>query len=121
MNGNLQEAQRGAIVTWIRAGRTNREIADFNNISYNTVKNFSREYHSFIEEGGQDKDFDVKRRKHSRRSDAHSMDLVELINEDPGRSMRKLAEDLEVSEYLIRKLSKRTSATSHTAFVGASS
>ncbi len=38
MNGKLQEAQRGAIVTGIRAGRTNREIADFNKISYNTVK-----------------------------------------------------------------------------------
>jgi hypothetical protein len=110
MNGKLQEAQRGAIDTGIRALRTNREITDFNNISYNTVKNFSREYHSFIEEGGQDEDFDVKRKKHSRRSDAHSMDLVErvqeLINEDPGRSMRKLAEDLEVSEYLIRKIVK---------------
>jgi hypothetical protein len=38
------------------------------------------------------------------------MDLVErvqeLINEDPGQSMRKLAEDLEVSEYLIRKIVK---------------
>jgi len=44
MNGSLQEAQRGAIVTGLRAGRTNREIADFNNIPYGTVKGFSREY-----------------------------------------------------------------------------
>ncbi len=28
------------------------EIADFNNISVNTVKNFARENHNFIEEGG---------------------------------------------------------------------
>jgi DNA-binding NarL/FixJ family response regulator len=48
---------RGAIVTRIRAGRTNREIADFNNLSVNTVKSFAREYHNFIQEGGQDEDF----------------------------------------------------------------
>ena len=98
------------MVTGIRAGRTNREIADFNNISYNTVKNFAREYHKFIEEGGQDDDFDVKRKQHRRRSDAHSQEMVdrvqELINEDPGRSMRKIAEDLEVSEFLIRHIVK---------------
>jgi hypothetical protein len=59
MNGQLQECVRGAIVTGICAGRTNREIADFNNISVNTVQSFSREYHNFIEEGGQDEDIDI--------------------------------------------------------------
>ncbi len=38
------------------------------------------------------------------------MDLLErvqeLINEDPGRSMKKLEEDLEVSKFLIRKMVK---------------
>ena len=110
MNGNLQEAQRGAIVTGIRAGRTNREIADFNNISYNTVKNYAREYNNFIEEGGQDEEFEIKRKRHCRRSDAHNKELVDrvqqLINDNPGRSMRKMAEELEVSEWLIRKVVK---------------
>jgi transposase len=110
MNGLLQESQRGAIVTGIRAGRTKREIADFNNISYNTVKNFAREYYNFIEEGGQDEEFDVKRKKHLRRSDSHSVEIVEnvqeAINYDPGRSMRQLAADFEVSEWLIRKIVK---------------
>jgi transposase len=110
MNGLLQESLRGAIVTGIRAGRTNREIADFNNISYNTVKNFSREYYNFIEEGGQDEEFDIKRKKHRRHSDAHSMEIVErvqeAINDDTGRSMRQMAVELEVSEWLIRKIVK---------------
>jgi hypothetical protein len=110
MNGLLQESQRGAIVTGICAGRTNREIAYFNNISYNTVKHFFHEYHKYIEDGGQDEEFDIKRKQHRRRSDAHSMELVdrvqEAINEDPGRSMRQLAEELEVSEWLIRKIVK---------------
>ncbi len=110
MNGTLQEAQRGAIVTGIRAERTSREIADFNNISYNTVKHIAREYNNFIEEGGQDEKFDIKRKPHHRRSDAHSMEIVdrvqEAINTDPGRSMRRMAEELEVSEWLVRKIVK---------------
>jgi hypothetical protein len=36
----LQEGHEGALVTVICAGRTNREMVDFNNISYNTVKDF---------------------------------------------------------------------------------
>ena len=79
MNGNLQDAQRGAIVTGIRVGRTNREIADFNNISYNTVKSYAREYNNFIEEKGQDEEFDIKTKQHRRRSDAHSMELVDRV------------------------------------------
>jgi hypothetical protein len=74
------------------------------------VKNFTREYSNFIEEGGQDEEFNINRKKHCCHSNAHSKDLVErvqeLINEDPGRSMRKLAEDLEVSEFLNRKIDK---------------
>ncbi len=87
----------------------NSEIVDFN-ISVNTVKSFAREYHSFIEEGGQDEDFDIKRKQHRRRSDTHGTEIVEkvqeAINDNPGRSMRKLAEKLEVSEWLIRKIVK---------------
>ncbi len=72
------------------------------------MKNFPREYSNFIEEGGQDDGFDIKRMKHCRHSNAHSKDLVErvqeLISEDPGQSMRKLVEDPEVGEFLIRKI-----------------
>ncbi len=98
---------RGAIVTRIRARRTNREIEEFNNISVNIVKSFAGEYHSFIEDRGKYEDFDIKRKQHRRRSDTHSMEIVEkvqeVINDVPGWSMRKLAEELEVSEWLIRK------------------
>jgi hypothetical protein len=47
----LQEGQEGALVTGIYAGRTNREMVDFNNISCNTVKDFAMEYFNFYEEG----------------------------------------------------------------------
>ena len=107
MNGNLQEAQRGAIVTGVRAGRTSREIADFNHISYNTVKAYVKEYRDFLDAGGLEDDFDIKRKKHRRRSDAHGDDLVqELVNEDPGRSMRNIAEDLGISKTLVSKIVK---------------
>jgi hypothetical protein len=46
----LQEGQEGALVTGICAGRTSREIVDFN-ISCNTVKDFAMEYFNFHEEG----------------------------------------------------------------------
>jgi hypothetical protein len=110
MHGLLQESQRGAIVTGIRAGIDEQKGFGLNNILYNTVKNFSRECHKFIEDGGQDEEFDIKRKQHYRRSYAHSIELTdrvqEAINDDPGRSMRQLAEELEVSEWLIRKIVK---------------
>ncbi len=45
---------------------------------------------------------DIKRKQHRHCSDAHSMEMVEkvkeAISEDPGQSMRKLAEELEASK-----------------------
>jgi hypothetical protein len=51
---NKQDAtgrKEGALVTGTCAGRTNREMVDFNNISCNTVKDFAMEYLNFYEEG----------------------------------------------------------------------
>ena len=47
MKDNVQDAQRGAYVPGVRAGRTCREIADFNSNWYNTVKHFVMEYCDF--------------------------------------------------------------------------
>jgi hypothetical protein len=51
INRMLQEGQEGALVTGICAGRTDREMVDFNNISCNTLKDFAMEYSNFHEEG----------------------------------------------------------------------
>jgi hypothetical protein len=51
INRMLQEGHEGDLVTWVCAGRTNRETVDFNNISCNTVKHFAIEYFNFHEEG----------------------------------------------------------------------
>jgi hypothetical protein len=44
----LQEGHEGSLVTGICAGRTNREMVYFNNISCNTVKDFAIEYSTSI-------------------------------------------------------------------------
>jgi hypothetical protein len=51
INRMLQEGHEGALVTGICAGRTNREMVYFTNISCNTVKDFAVEYFNFHEEG----------------------------------------------------------------------
>jgi hypothetical protein len=47
INRMLQEGQEGALFTEIYAGRTNREMVDFNNISCYTLKDFAMEYFNF--------------------------------------------------------------------------
>jgi hypothetical protein len=51
INRMLQEGQEGALGTGICAGRTNRKMVDFNDISCNAVKDFDIEYFNFHEEG----------------------------------------------------------------------
>ena len=74
------------------------------------MKGFAREYHCFLEEGGDDGDFDIKRKQHRRRSDAYGPEIVAkiqaLINDDPGRSMRKIAVDLNIADTTVRKIVK---------------
>jgi hypothetical protein len=51
---------------------------------------------------------DIKRKQHRRRSDAHSIEMMErvqeVISDDPGRSMRKLAEELEKPKFFLTYL-----------------
>ncbi|QQP56748.1 Hypothetical protein FKW44_001508 [Caligus rogercresseyi] len=79
------------MVCGFRAGRTNIEIATFNNIPHGTVRNFRMTYNKFVEDGGKE-GFDVTNGKRKRRSDAHDDDIVDniqqIIDKDPGRSMR---------------------------------
>lgn len=110
MNGNFAESQRGAMVCSFRAGKTNSEISAFNNIPYNTVKGFRWVFDQYLEEGGDAKEFDNKRAQHKHRSDAHGDETVDqlqqLVVEDPGQSMRAMARQLGVSDFLIRKIMK---------------
>lgn len=98
-----------------RAGKTNQEIAEFNNIPYGTIRNYRMVWNKFLEAGGKEEEFDVTKGKLSgkrkRRSDAHDEVLIDnvqhLINEDPGRSMRGIARELTISEFLVRQIVKQ--------------
>ena len=65
MNGMIALAQRGALVSGIRAQRTNAEIEEFHNIPISTVKKISKLYNDFLASGGKDEDFDIQRRSTS--------------------------------------------------------
>ncbi|QQP58460.1 Uncharacterized protein FKW44_003785 [Caligus rogercresseyi] len=87
------------------------EIATFNNIPHGTVRNFRMTYNKFVEDGGKEEEFDVTNGKRKRRSDAHDDDIVDniqqIIDKDPGRSMRGIARELSVSDFLVRKIVKQ--------------
>lgn len=108
MNGKVAVAQRGAIVSGIRAGITNSEIAGFNSIPISTVKKISKLYNDFLASGGMEEDFDIQRKAHRRRSDNMREDMVEVIEDmvdvDPGVSMRAIARELGCSEKLVRTI-----------------
>jgi hypothetical protein len=108
MNG--EEAVRATILSGLRAGRTVSEIVSFNNVSKSTVKRLKRCYDKFIAGGGLPEDFSSERKGHRRRSDALDDNTVatlqQLVDRDPGRSMRSLARELGISEKTVRNKMK---------------
>ncbi|EZA52817.1 hypothetical protein X777_08140 [Ooceraea biroi] len=93
---------RATVIAGLRAGRTAKEIADFNNISLRTVYNVKKVY---------DADPDVAtpaRKTHKVRKDRTNPDIVhriqEIINEDPGKSMRSIAREQQMSDATVRKI-----------------
>ena len=88
-----------------RAGRSNKEISEFNNIPMSTVKKHTNT--DFIDAGNSPEDCDITRESQKRRSDAHNHDIFarfqELVNTDPSKSMRAMARELEVSATLVCK------------------
>ena len=84
-----------------------RTVRKFNNLRDSTVRRIKANFDKFIAEGGYKKYFNVLRKPlHNLTSDAHTMELVnqiqEIINEDLGTSMRKIERELNMSEGLIR-------------------
>jgi len=67
-------------------------------LSKSTAKHIKRRYDAFIAGGGLPEDFKTNRKDHKRRSDtldnAIVADLQQLVDQDPGRSMRSMAREL---------------------------
>ncbi len=104
---NEEERRRATIVNGLRAGRTVKDIVKFHNFKRTTVFDIKKKFDAFIAAGGRAEDFTGKRKKHKRRSDAMGDDvtgaLVDLIDEDPGRSMRSMAKELNISPTTVRR------------------
>ena len=98
----------GVIVSGVCAGRSNKEISEFNNIPMSTVKKHKKEYMDFIDAGNSPEDYDITRKSHKCHSNAHDHEIVsrvqELVNTNPSKSMRAMACELEVSATLVRKI-----------------
>ena len=101
MTGVTHLINRRAIVSGVRAGRSNKEISEFNNIPMSTMKKHKKDYMNFIDTGNSYEDYDITRKSHKRCSDGHDHNIVtmvqELVNTDPSKSMRTMARELEVS------------------------
>jgi transposase len=105
---NQQESTRAVIVSGLRAGMTVKEIMDFASIKKSTVYEVKKKYNKFIASGGSPDTFEIARKIHKRRSDfmgtALAEDLRELVSKDPGRSMRSMAQEMNVSRTTVRKM-----------------
>ena len=103
----MEEQKRAAIVIGLRAGRTPREIADFNNLPRSLCYRVRSEFNEKLSAGEDAEDISVERRPHRRRSDSlRTSEFIEqvqnMVDEDPGRSMRSLARELQVDEKTVR-------------------
>jgi hypothetical protein len=102
---SMEEKIRVTIITRLRAGRTVSEIVRFNKKS--TVHDVKQRCDDFIAGGGLPEDFSSHRKVHRRRSDTLDASIVAklqaLVDQDPGRSLRSLARELEISEFVVRK------------------
>jgi hypothetical protein len=104
---NQQESTRAVIVAALHAGWTVKEIMNFANIKKSTVYDVKK-YDEFIASGGSPDTFKIARKMYKRRRDykgtALVEDLWELVTKDPGRSMRSMAQEMNVSRTTVHKI-----------------
>jgi transcription initiation factor TFIIIB Brf1 subunit/transcription initiation factor TFIIB len=102
---STEEKIRETIVTGLRAGRSVPEIVKFNNLKKSTVRDVKRRYDAFI--AARRLQLQSDRKIHKKRSDSLGVDIVarlqELVDQDPSRSIRSLARELDISEFVVRK------------------
>lgn len=93
---------RSSIICGLRAGRNCQEISEFNNIPLRTVYNVKKIYDANPDAAT------PKRKEHKLRKDRTSPAMVQNIkdhiNEYPGKSMRSIARELDISGKTVRKI-----------------
>jgi hypothetical protein len=103
-----QEKNRAIIISGLRAGRSAWEIIDFHNIKRSPVFSLKKKFDEVIASEGLPDDFDVPRKAHRRRSDAKGLMLADeicnIVEVDPGSSMRSIATEFGVAESTVRQI-----------------
>ena len=101
-----EELRRATIISCLRAQKTVNEIVSYHNFKRETVRDIKRKFDAHIAAGGLPEEYACKRKKHRKRSDTLGdkivNDMEDLIRENPGRSMRSLARELNIDEKTVR-------------------
>ena len=103
----MEEQKRAAIVVGLRAGRTAAEIAEFNKLPESLCYRVKKKLDESVAAGEDPDDISVDRKTHKRRRDAiRTPEFIEqlqnMIDEDPSKSIRALARELNVDEKTVR-------------------
>jgi hypothetical protein len=102
-----EEKTRAIVVSGFCARRTAKEIIQFHDIKKSTVNDIKKKWDTHIAAGGSSDDFEMRRKIHKRRSNSKGAvlaeDLWDIIDRDPGRSMRSIAKEISVSECTVQK------------------
>ena len=92
---------QATIIYGLHAGRTAKQISEFNNISQWTVYNMKKVYDAA-------NNITPARRKHNKCKDCKNPEIIhriqKIISEDPGKSMRCIAREMNRSDATIRKI-----------------
>ncbi|XP_014784953.1 tRNA (guanine-N(7)-)-methyltransferase isoform X1 [Octopus bimaculoides] len=98
-----QEMKRHAVIVAICAERSDLEIANFLNVA----RSFVHKVRTELEASGGNVSIVSKRKKHSKRSDAirtpqFIQRVQHIVSDNPEKSLRAVAKELEVSEWTVR-------------------
>ena len=89
MFGVKHRINHRAIVSGVRARRSNKEISEFNNIPMSAIKKHKKDDMDFIDVGSSPEHYDITRKSHTRHSNAHDHEIVarvqEIIDTDPSK------------------------------------
>lgn len=103
-----EQDRRSAVVCGLRAGRSAKEIAEFHHIPLRTVYDIKKRFDEAVEEGVSPEEVSSARSAHKRRSDRLDSEFVgkvqAIIDADPGRSMRSISRELNISEWSVRRI-----------------
>ncbi len=104
-----EEKTRAIVTSGLCAGRTAQEISKFHNIKKSTVYDIKKKFEAHIAAGGPAGE--TSRKTHKRRRDSKGAELADilrdLVDKDPGRSMRSISKEIGVSECTVRKMMKK--------------